>query len=205
MNASLKYINELKFIGDLSLQDADVLAQYASTSNSILEFGCGGSTQIFSQICDNVISIETDQKWIDVTQERISRIQNAHPVIFKKYFELQKDKKHDLIFVDGIDHLRKQFAIDTWTQLNIGGYMIFHDTRRFQDFQNAAWVAQLYFNEIESILVNCKASDSNSSNMTVIRKKPLENYVNWNHSEGKPAWAYGDPTYTGDILSWENV
>lgn len=205
MSNSLCYIENVKFIGDLSLQDADVLAYYANICESILEFGCGGSTQIFSQLCQDVISVETDQRWIDVTQKRISKIEKSHPVKFKKYTEIPTDKTYDLIFVDGIDHLRKQFAIDTWKYLNVGGVMIFHDTRRFEDFKNAAWVAQLYFNEIDKIEVNVKATDLNSSNMTVIKKKKLENYVNWNHSENKPLWAYGDPNYDGEILSWENV
>lgn len=205
MKNSLCYINGIKFIGDLSLQDADILAYYGSVSKSILEFGCGGSTQIFSQICKDVTSVETDQKWIDVTKKRISKIENSYSVEFKKYSNIPTDQTFDLIFVDGVDNLRRQFAIDTWKYLNIGGVMIFHDTRRFQDFQNAAWVAQLYHNEIEDIKINAKATDLNSSNITIIRKKKLEEYVNWNHSENKPMWAYGDPKYDGEILSWENV
>jgi hypothetical protein len=30
-----------------------------------------------------------------------------------------------------------------------------------------------------------------SSNISVIKKKVREPYVNWNHTEGKPLWSYG--------------
>lgn len=69
--------------------------------------------------------------------------------------------------------------------------MLFHDTRRFQDFQNAAWIAQLYHTEISRIDVNAPASDSQASNISVIHKKISEPYVNWNETEGKPLWSYG--------------
>lgn len=205
MSNTLCYIGGIKFIGDLSLQDADLLSYYGSNSESILEFGCGGSTQIFSQICKDVTCIETDQKWVDLTQTRLSKISNANPVHFKSYSEIPSNKQFDLILVDGVDNLRKPFAIETWKYLKVGGVMMFHDTRRFDDFQTAMWITQLYFNEIDSIRVNAKASDSKSSNLTIITKKKFEGYVNWNESEGKPLWSYGDPNYDGEILSWENV
>lgn len=186
----LEHIIGLKWIGDLSLEDADVLANYSKRSDNILEFGCGGSTQIISQCCSkSIISVETDTKWIAATQERINKI-GATPVQFLNY-TTQFDKQFDLIFVDGVDSLRREFAIETWKYLNVGGVMLFHDTRRFQDFQNAAWVAQLYFNEIATIDVNAKASNDQSSNITVIHKKNYEPYVNWNYTEDKPIWAYG--------------
>lgn len=204
----LKQLKDVKFIGDLSLQDADVLANYARQSNSILEFGTGGSTQIIAQCNPGInISIETDPEWIAVTQRRLTQL-DATPVEFYSYADLAiatQNKTFDLIFVDGVDYLRREFAINMWPLLNINGVMIFHDTRRFNDFQNAAWVAQLFFNEISSIDVNAIASNGKSSNMTILHKKVNEPYENWNHTEDKPLWAYAAESNSEDLPLWEHV
>lgn len=199
----MNHLSDIKFVGDLSLQDADILAMYGRKSSSILEFGCGGSTQIFSQCKpQSLVSVDTSRQWIDVTKKRLQKVvgTEVHFVLTDNWLNNIPPGTYDLIFVDGIDHLRRKFAIDYWDKLKDNGVMIFHDTRRFADFQNAAWVAQLHFNEISQIDVNAKASCGNSSNMTVLHKKPLENYVNWNHVEGKPLHAYGDPSYDGDLF-----
>lgn len=201
-NSPLYYIRGVKFVGDLSLQDADILAYYARISLSVLEFGCGGSTQIFAQLCRSVTSVETDYDWMSLTQKRLANIGTTNYVDFCPYGTDLSGAKFDLIFVDGVDQFRRQFGVDTWPLLNTGGVMIFHDTRRDRDFQNAAFVAQTYFQEVEQMDVNAKASDGQSSNLTVLTKKIAEPYVNWNESEGKPAWAYGDPRYDGDIPAW---
>jgi len=204
----LKQLKDVKFIGDLSLQDADVLAKYARQSSSILEFGTGGSTQIIAQCNTGInISIETDPEWIAVTQRRLTQL-DATPVEFYSYADLSiatQNKTFDLIFVDGVDYLRREFAINMWPLLNINGVMIFHDTRRFNDFQNAAWVAQLFFNEISSIDVNAIASNGKSSNMTILHKKVNEPYENWNQTEDKPLWAYAAESNSEDLPLWEHV
>jgi spermidine synthase len=193
----LTNLGKFKFIGDLSLQDADVLVSYGKRSAKILEFGVGGSTQLFAQCKpQELFSVETDPTWVDLTKTRLDKIEDKTMPSFLTYNEfpsVTQTHKFDLIFVDGVDNLRRDFAIKTWAALKDDGVMIFHDTRRHQDFQNAAWVAQLYFNELEWIDVNARASDFKSSNMTVLCKKPHEPYVNWNHAEDKPLWAYSIP------------
>ena len=188
----MEYSKGMEWIGDLSLEDADLLAQYGKNYRGrILEFGCGGSTQIFAQSSNNeIISVDTDSNWISVTQKRLNRINKAVPVRFMPY-TVDFEGRFDIIFVDGIDHLRREFAIATWKYLAVGGVMLFHDTRRSEDFQNVARLAQLFHNEIDLILVNASASNHKSSNITVIRKKASEPYVNWNNVEGKPKWSYG--------------
>jgi precorrin-6B methylase 2 len=187
----LTNLTGIRFIGDLSLEDADLLAGYARRSKTILEFGAGGSTQIMSQCgAARILSVETSEHWIQLTQQRLEQIADRTLVEFSGY-RTDFDEMFNLVFVDGVDHARRQFAIDTWRNLRAGGVMIFHDTRRFQDFQNAAWVAQLYYNEISRVDVNAPASNGRSSNSTVLHKKPHEPYVNWNETENKPAWAYG--------------
>jgi predicted O-methyltransferase YrrM len=202
----LTNLNSIKFIGDLSLQDADVLAKYGRQSKSILEFGVGGSTQILSQCgSESFTSIETDPEWIALTSKRLEQIVEKTPVLFYAYDDVDTviaNKQYDLIFVDGIPSLRRDFALRTWKNLKPNGVMIFHDTRRKQDFANAMHLTSNYFNEISIIEVNARASNNKSSNMTVIHKKELEPYVNWNYAENKPMWAYGGQPNTDDFPLW---
>ena len=189
----LEYLKNKQFTGDLSLEDADVLAQYASQSQSILEFGSGGSTQLMAQSsAESITSVETEASWIQLTQERLSQIANARPVEFVGY-TTEFNQEFDLIFVDGLWQHRFDFATNVWKYLKPTGVMIFHDTRRDFDFANAVDVAKVFFNEISQIDVNARATNGRSSNMTVLHKKAHEPYVNWNDVEGKPSWAYGIP------------
>jgi predicted O-methyltransferase YrrM len=190
----MKNLVGLKFIGDLSLEDADILVKYGKLSRSILEFGVGGSTQILSQCRpDKLITVDTDSNWIDLTKSRLDQIQDRSECVFYMYNEYPNmiaDQMFDMIFVDGITHLRRDFAINTWKNLSVGGVMVFHDTRRPGDFKNAALVAQQYSNEVSLIEVNAAAENGMSSNITVIHKKAYQPYVNWNFVEGKPGWLY---------------
>jgi precorrin-6B methylase 2 len=191
----------VKFIGDLSLEDADILALYGKRAKRILEFGCGGSTQIFSQCKpDRLVSIETSQDWVSVTKRRVEKLGGTVPD-FRPYDFIPMTEEFDLIFVDGIDELRRDFALGTWKLLAVGGVMVFHDTRRFRDFQNVAWVAQTYFNEVMTINVNARARNNKSSNMTIMLKKEHEPYVNWNHAEGKPITAYTNLSDNDEFFS----
>jgi hypothetical protein len=203
----LKHLGKIKFLGDLSLEDADVLAKYAKQSNNILEFGCGGSTHIFSQSGANlIVSVDTSPEWIARTKLRVNDLNNKTVPYFWEYdnfFSQGMGVYYDLIFVDGVDSLRRDFAIRTWDLLKSDGVMIFHDTRRFVDAQNAAWIYQLHSNSIKLIEVNCAGSNGVSSNITVIHKKQLENYVYWHEVEKKPEWAYGDINYEGELQSWQ--
>lgn len=176
----------LKFVGDLSIQDALILEQYAAC-NEVLEFGSGGSTQIFAQRAESVVSIETDPTWVKRTEDNLALLDNAVPVRFVPYDLFNYQGNFDVIFVDGVPDKRLDFAKHAWSCLKSGGCMIFHDTRRFEYFREAAWIIQLHFDEISRVDIN-----KDESNMTVIGKriKPLP-YENWNETEGKPRWAYG--------------
>ena len=50
-------VRPIDFVGDLSIQDAKVLLDYASKAQRILEFGVGGSTQIFAQCNPSVYDL----------------------------------------------------------------------------------------------------------------------------------------------------
>lgn len=182
-----------RFIGDLSIQDAKTLIHFGKQSKNILEFGAGGSTQLFAQ-CNpvNLITVETDPDWIDRTKLRLEQLTNITQPQFVN-FDQHPIIKYDLIFVDGVIDLRKQFAEQTWKLLTPNGVMLFHDTRREYDFFMLADFVKLHFNSVRTIDINAE-----DSNISVIYKKPHQPYVNWNFAESKPLWAYGVVPNTDD-------
>jgi len=195
--------NQIEFVGDLSVKDAEVLSLYGKKSTHILEFGVGGSTQIFAQ-CEPVklVCVETDPDWVAKTQLNLNRISHDKWTApeFVPYDLFKHEGVYDLIFVDGTPEKRLDFAMRAWPILDTGGKMVFHDTRRFEYFREAAWVIQSFFNEVSHIDINV-----DGSNLTIIEKGPLLTYENWNYTEGKPLWAYGAEPMPEGAKLWKLV
>lgn len=184
----------VKFIGDLSNADVNLLIKLASNSLRILEFGVGGSTQLFAQFTEihtTIVSIDTDKEWIARTIANLSRFEhNVNDVKFVDYTFWKSDtidwKWFDLIFVDGVDDQRLPFALDAWPLLRVGGSMVFHDTRRSQDVANVLQVVARNYLEVSEVKFNTQGS-----NLSIIKKKVAEPWVNWNIVENKEPWEYG--------------
>jgi hypothetical protein len=175
----------MDYIGDLSLQDAAVLEEFARKSPNILEFGVGASTQIFSQcLPTHLTSVETDANWIKLVESKISSFSTKVIPKFLTY-TTSFDCQYNLIFVDGVDNLRLDFAINTFKYLPVGGWMLFHDTRRLNDFGNALNLIGQYPLEVGTCHFNYK-----NSNITAIQKKHYEPYINWQTVEGKQPQQY---------------
>lgn len=176
----------MEFIGDLSIADAEILIRYGEEADRILEFGAGGSTQIFAQCYPvKLWSVETSGEWVAKTKDNIKRLGRVTDPVFLQFGEYPPEKV-DLIFVDGVWDKRLEFAITSWLDLAIGGHMIFHDTRRWFDAENVFKVCAKFYDEVDHVLVN-----EGNSNCTVIKKRQGLEYENWNETEGKPKWAYG--------------
>ena len=124
--------------------------------------------------------------------------------MFNDYINENLKIQFDLIFVDGLWEHRKNFAVRVWPSLSVNGVMIFHDTRRDFDYAIAMESIKDFYLEVQTIEVNARASNDKSSNLTVIHKKNKEPYVNWNDTENKPKWAYGDLLYDGDLWQQES-
>ena len=106
-------MDQIEFVGDLSLSDAKELARLGSEANSILEFGAGGSTQILAQCCPKIfVSIDTDRAWIKRTSENLKKISHERWTVpwFDNY-PYTPDQFFDLIFVDGHPSKRLDFAM----------------------------------------------------------------------------------------------
>jgi len=175
------------FVGDLSIDDATVLHRVGSYSNRILEFGVGGSTQIFAQTKPDVlVSVDTDLTWIERTRFNLKLIDGEITQPHFVPYDLFMGGSFDLIFVDGVPDKRLDFAMKVWPMLSEYGAMIFHDTRRIEYLREATWVVQSFFDEVRYVSIN-----ESDSNLTIIEKGPSLPYENWNETEGKPAWAYG--------------
>ena len=186
----------INYIGDLSRADAELLRVFAEKADRILEFGVGASTQIFAAYarCGPVHSVETDPTWIEKTQRNLIRLDEAQPgaikpVLFYLYESYRLSWGFDLIFIDGVDELRQDFALLTWAALEPGGAMLFHDTRRSiphgdsptTDLQNALAVVDRFALEVDRVLLNHA-----DSNITIVRKRLVPLVLeDWNEVEGR--------------------
>ena len=193
----------MKFIGDLSSQDAQLLERYARNAKSVLEFGVGGSTQIIAQSLSTeatFTSLDTDTAWINRTQDALHRLGVGGRCNFMTYESWRPTGQYDLVFDDGDDTLRASFALQAFQLLSIGGVILFHDTRRARDVRNVTKLIDQFFEEIDQVNFN-ESVDGVSSNITAVRRKNREPYVDWNIVEGRPAWAYGHAQVPEDFWS----
>jgi hypothetical protein len=173
----------LRYVGDISRQDAQVLADHAGAAHRILEFGVGASTQVLAQVAPPgaiVTAVETDPDWVARTEYHLGLFGVRARVDFVSYREwlAREVGVIDLAFVDGLPELRPDFAGRAWRALRVGGVLLVHDTRRAGD---VAWLLDLLKSqhlEVDSVAMNVRAS-----NITVVRKKVAEPYVNWNMAE----------------------
>lgn len=179
----------IKYIGDISINDALILQMFAKKSNNILEFGVGASTQILSYYTQNKIdSVETSDEWINRTTYNfdLMEIKNKPNFILYPSFYTQLKQQYDFIFDDGADEFRLDFAIKTFGLLKIGGFFALHDTRRTNDIVVLSEILKKFSPEIATIFVNY-----NNSNISIIEKRKALFYENWNEVENKPNYESG--------------
>ena len=195
----------LKFIGDLSAQDAKLIEKYARGARSVLEFGVGGSTQIIAQSIPqsaHFLSLDTDPAWIAATELNLQRLGVQARCAMQRYEHWTPipGEHFDLIFNDGEPDLRLEFALRCFSHLRIGGFLLFHDTRGLHHVKNITRVIESFHESIGRVTLN-EPVEGITSNITVIEKKVKEPYVNWNEVEGRPLWAFGHGVAPDDF--WE--
>lgn len=175
------------FIGDLSTQDAAVLATIAKDQR-VLEFGAGGSTQVFAAVALSVVCFETDGDWIARTQRNLERLgRSADAVRFEHYdlAHVSGTGPYDVIFVDGEPSKREAFARAAWPELGTGGLLVFHDDRTGER-DVVMRVASDLTREICEIYF-----DVAGSNLAMLRKLVMPRYENWNVVETRESWEHG--------------
>ncbi len=181
----------LRYVGDLSHEDSEVLAALAREAGRILEYGVGASTQIFAQSAapsTDVLSLDTEDYWIHRTRAILEEMVPGHGVRLRRFQRLTElddliDGSFDLIFDDGHEDLRLEFGLASWRMLEAGGKFVLHDTRRRGDIANVLFLAARYFREIERIDLNPAGS-----NLSILHKCARKPYVDWNKQENRAAW-----------------
>lgn len=173
----------IDFVGDLSKADAEVLADFATMSKDILEFGCGGSTQILAHFTEGkVISLDTERVWMEKTAAHLARLKiepgKCYILPYEGWIE-KPDGMYDLVFNDGADSLRRYFGLAVWKHIKPGGWLLLHDQRRRPDWDTTAHIISEYWQEIGNVYYNYE-----DSNITCIQKriKPAI-YENWQETE----------------------
>jgi hypothetical protein len=204
--AQQEYKNKImNYLGDLSKYDYEVLKNFATKSNNILEFGVGASTQILRNYCDGKLtSVDTSDFWVDLTKKNLEFLNINKPVDYYLYDNFSPNHEiFDFIFNDGVDSLRNDFGISIWKNLSVGGVIAYHDTRRNGDIGNVINLINTHKDEVESVSFN-----EGDSNITLIKKKNKDNnpfndiinveeiltnfkYYDWNDDEGKTRVNYG--------------
>lgn len=172
----------INYIGDISKADAQVLEMFGAISKEILEFGCGASTQVMAYYTGgHITSIDTEQVWLDKTKVHLDRLLvEPDKYTLMKYtdFNPTQKEKYDFVFDDGADSMRRDFGINIWPFIKIGGYLALHDQRRKPDFDNALVIIDRYWMEVDIIYMNYM-----HSNITFIKKKKEERWSNWQIDE----------------------
>lgn len=173
----------IDYVGDISKQDAEVLANFAVTANKILEFGCGASTQVLSYYTDGtVISLDTEREWMEKTSAHLMRLKipigRCYILPYEGWIN-KPDGMYDLVFDDGADSLRRHFALAVWPHIEPNGWLLMHDQRRRPDWDTTAHIISHYWQEVGTVHYNYL-----DSNITCIQKriKPAI-WENWQETE----------------------
>ena len=181
----------LRYIGDISREDAQLLSRFAAGARRILEFGAGASTHVLAQTVPEgaeIVTVETEKAWVERTRKNLKVLGITRDVQFVRYrgFWRTVHGPFELIFDDGIDRLRGDFAERAWPLLSVGGAFLFHDTRRRRDARTALRFVEHVFLEVGSVHLNAEGS-----NITVVRKQAPLQYADWNVVERRARWEYG--------------
>ena len=114
------------------------LDNYLSKDHDIFEFGCGASTLFFSQRAQSVTGLETNARWLDITQKMLEekQVNNVEITLMEdgldnpnyEILPQESGKKFDLIIVDSL----KRFACakNAIKALKEGGRIILDDSQR---------------------------------------------------------------------------
>lgn len=105
MNTPLMHSNEIELI-----------ERYLDQDTTMLEYGSGASTAYFAEKVKHLTSIEHNQRWVKVVENKIQNLSNVEYVVipttnvkpapkdlFAKYIDWPKtqNRKFDVVFIDG--------------------------------------------------------------------------------------------------------
>lgn len=116
----------------------EFLKNYLTKNHEIFEFGCGASTLFFSKKVKKVVGLETNPRWLGITQNLLSQAQSNNVEItlmpdglennLYQNFPENCEQKFDLIIVDSLK--RFECAKNAVAGLKEGGAVILDDSER---------------------------------------------------------------------------
>jgi len=183
--------------GDLSRADAVVLVQ-TCRNRDVVEFGVGASTILLSQCARSLVSLDTEQHWIDRTRQKIDRLQTItcrpeYVLIEKNCQELPKFGC-DVLFNDGHSLLRVKFLQQYWLE-HVRESILLHDARTHYATnmirEMMSWYDKANYRKEDiwehNPYVGCLRQIDwcpQESNMVVLHKRNCSlRYENWNLTE----------------------
>ena len=126
-----------------------------------------------------MVSVDTNPTWVERTIKNLENLKITKQVTFKDFRTFVPDR-YDLMLDDGVGPLRLEFALKNWRYLDVGGFMVFHDTRRLQDMLNVCRIIETFYPQIETVEIN-----KNKSNLTVLKKQEPLYFEDWGVLEGR--------------------
>ena len=124
-------------------REVEMISKYLTPETVVLEYGCGGSTQFFSERVREVVSIEHNKEWADkVKEQNLSNVsffytppnfehdgfEPAQEGQFQDYVDTPRkksDQKFDVVLIDG--RARVACALEVYSLLKPEGVLFFHD------------------------------------------------------------------------------
>ncbi len=116
----------------------EFLKNYLTKNHEIFEFGCGASTLFFSKKVKKVVGLETNPRWLGITQNLLSQAQSNNVEItlmpdglennLYQNFPKNCGQKFDLIIVDSLK--RFECAKNAIDGIKEGGAVILDDSER---------------------------------------------------------------------------
>jgi SAM-dependent methyltransferase len=116
----------------------EFLKNNLNKNHEIFEFGCGASTLFFSGIVKKVVGLETNKRWLEITQKMLAEKSRNNAVITLMEDGLENDdyqnfakncgQKFDFIIIDSLK--RFECAKNAIAALKTGGTLILDDSER---------------------------------------------------------------------------
>ena len=89
------------------------------TSENVLEVGSGNSTIWFSKQAKNVVSLESDHEWYEITNKKVKNLENTEVFHYENLNTKQNLEKFDnctVAFIDCISLADRLFVLDYFTE-----------------------------------------------------------------------------------------
>jgi len=175
----------------MHLSEINLILRFLNNQHSMLEWGCGGSTILFSKYVKDYYSIEHNKEWYQQVNDKIisNNLQNinfhhvptddgiekdflpetegkllSHKDRYKTYskYPLQWDIKFDRILIDG---RARQFCVEECIPLLKQDSLVFFHDFWMNGRDRYRDAALKYFNEVASII-------NSSQTLAVLQLKP---------------------------------